>query len=642
MRRVIAALAIAASLGVCSPAHAAFTFTDLTCETTSTTGTGTLDLAGAATGYLSFIDAGITSGATVPYQIRNGSQFETGIGTFTDDTPDTLARDPQFSTDGLATALDLSGSSTVCIGPISSAWLGGVADLNLNTLEVGGHVFADDTDKFTLTLAAATDMLEVNGSIGAIGGNVATSYSTPGIYFGKEDANDNRAIQMVTGFQHAYIDMGGSGEDFSCRIITTIASDDLGFQCDTGSFTFSGGDVTVTSASLIAGNDLTATDDVFVGDDLSVGGAVVIADASGTATLQNIDALDATTESTIEAAMDTLANVTSIGGDVTAGGDFISTDDVIVGDDLLIASAGVINFASGDCTATHSSNAITWAGGCAITHDAAFTIGNNAMTVGSLELGNATDTTIAKGSAGQATVEGKPILTVIGVQSLTSGSGATYTPTSGTKFVKVTCTGAGGGGGGGDTSASPNMGAGAGGEAGGTAIIWYDATELGTDAVYTIGTGGTAGSGTNGTAGGDGNDTTFNPQGSGATITGAGGDGGDGSGANASTASNTVGGVGEGTATSGDVNILGGEGQNGFGAGNTTTGFAKGGDGGISFWGGGGKGGSNASTSTGSQAGRDGTAYGSGGGGGVAVATATGVAGGVGKDGICVVEEYGS
>jgi len=46
---------------------------------------------------------------------------------------------------------------------------------------------------------------------------------------------------------------------------------------------------------------------------LSIGGVDILADSSGTTTLSNIDALDATTESTIEAAIDTLSNLTTVG-----------------------------------------------------------------------------------------------------------------------------------------------------------------------------------------------------------------------------------------------------------------------------------------------------------------------------------------
>lgn len=50
------------------------------------------------------------------------------------------------------------------------------------------------------------------------------------------------------------------------------------------------------------------------GKNFQIAGSTVLADAAGTTTLSNIDALDGTTESTIEAAIDTLANLTSVQG----------------------------------------------------------------------------------------------------------------------------------------------------------------------------------------------------------------------------------------------------------------------------------------------------------------------------------------
>ena len=46
---------------------------------------------------------------------------------------------------------------------------------------------------------------------------------------------------------------------------------------------------------------------------LTVGDSTPFSDSSGTLTLQNVDALDATTEATIEAAIDTLSNLTTVG-----------------------------------------------------------------------------------------------------------------------------------------------------------------------------------------------------------------------------------------------------------------------------------------------------------------------------------------
>lgn len=63
-----------------------------------------------------------------------------------------------------------------------------------------------------------------------------------------------------------------------------------------------------TSGLLTVGR-LTVTSNNF-----TIGSSLPFSDSAGTLTLQNIDALDATTEATIEAAIDTLANLTSIQG----------------------------------------------------------------------------------------------------------------------------------------------------------------------------------------------------------------------------------------------------------------------------------------------------------------------------------------
>ena len=62
-------------------------------ETSTTAGTGTLNLAGAAIGFQTFV-AGVGNGNTCFYAIshQTASEWEVGIGTVADASPDTLAR----------------------------------------------------------------------------------------------------------------------------------------------------------------------------------------------------------------------------------------------------------------------------------------------------------------------------------------------------------------------------------------------------------------------------------------------------------------------------------------------------------------------------------------------------------------------
>ena len=67
-------------------------------ETSTTTGTGTLDLGGAVQDFETFV-AGVGTTNTTYYCIINSGtgEFEVGIGTVTDATPDTLSRDTVIS-----------------------------------------------------------------------------------------------------------------------------------------------------------------------------------------------------------------------------------------------------------------------------------------------------------------------------------------------------------------------------------------------------------------------------------------------------------------------------------------------------------------------------------------------------------------
>ncbi|HAI9352860.1 MULTISPECIES: phage tail protein [Enterobacteriaceae] len=191
-------------------------------------------------------------------------------------------------------------------------------------------------------------------------------------------------------------------------------------------------------------------------------------------------------------------------------------------------------------------------------------------------------------------------------------SSGTYTPTPGTKRIRVTITGGGGGGGGCKATSNNETFFGAGGGAGGTIISIITPTQ--NSYPVTIGAGGAGGvSATNGTSGGN---SVF------ASLIAPGGAGGGKVGV-----TNTNGGNG-GVPSTGDIRITGGNGGDGQ-SGN----ISVSGEGGTSYWGGGGR--------AGAGGGVSGKAYGSGGGGAYdAGYSGTSMTGGKGAAGICIIEEF--
>ena len=81
-------------------------------ETTTTTGTGTINLGGAQTNFETFV-AGIGNSNTTYYAIvhRSNAEFEIGLGTITDASPDTLARTAIISSSNSDSAVDFSAGT---------------------------------------------------------------------------------------------------------------------------------------------------------------------------------------------------------------------------------------------------------------------------------------------------------------------------------------------------------------------------------------------------------------------------------------------------------------------------------------------------------------------------------------------------
>ena len=81
-------------------------------ETSTTTGTGTLNLSGAVSGFQTFV-AGVGDGNTTYYAIvnRDEDEWETGLGTVADASTDTLARTTVIASSNSDSAVDFSAGT---------------------------------------------------------------------------------------------------------------------------------------------------------------------------------------------------------------------------------------------------------------------------------------------------------------------------------------------------------------------------------------------------------------------------------------------------------------------------------------------------------------------------------------------------
>ena len=170
-------------------------------ETTSTTGTGTLTLAGAVAKFQSFSVVG--DGNTTYYAIEsgNGSDWEVGVGTYTA-SGTTLSRDTILESSNGGTAISLSGTSTVfCTYP---------AERSVNT--ASPHTFtANQTINADLTVD--TDTLYVDSTNNRVGigtSSPATKLHVAGDAIIKQGAG-NTAIFSIAGNNNS---AGSSAFDF--------------------------------------------------------------------------------------------------------------------------------------------------------------------------------------------------------------------------------------------------------------------------------------------------------------------------------------------------------------------------------------------------------------------------------------------
>ena len=215
-------------------------------ETTTTTGTGTINLAGAVAAFQTFV-AGIGNGNTCYYAITSGNNWEVGLGTVTDASPDTLSR---------TTILASSKSSAQATATLT------FGDTEFNDVN-NGTIALIDTAGLSKTYTikndyGATGATEFNagGSRGVAAANLAQIVEHSNGHNGTIYAMDSSNVRFSSG-----------GYDFSDGVVNFKQATD-------GSV----GNTTITTAA-----SFDSTTDVNIGSAFTGGGSAIT--LSGTSTV---------------------------------------------------------------------------------------------------------------------------------------------------------------------------------------------------------------------------------------------------------------------------------------------------------------------------------------------------------------------
>jgi hypothetical protein len=243
-------------------------------ETTTTTGTGTVSLAGAVTGFETFA-AGIGNSNTVYYCIAHQDQaeFEVGLGTLDGDSSD-LARTTIISSSNSDSAVDFSSGTkdVFCTIPASKMLFkdasGTIGNFNAATITANTAFVPDASDGAALGTSSLefSDLFLADGAVINFGDDQdITLTHTADTGLATNGTFQATTITATTAFVPDASDGASLGT-------TSLEFSDL-YLAD-GAIIYFGDDQDI-NITHVADTGLTTNADFTVGDDLTVSGGVV-------------------------------------------------------------------------------------------------------------------------------------------------------------------------------------------------------------------------------------------------------------------------------------------------------------------------------------------------------------------------------
>ena len=206
-------------------------------ETSTTTGTGTLTLAGAVTGFQTFSSA-IGNTNTTYYTIVNGSEWEVGIGTV---GAGTLARTTVVASSNAGSAVNFSAGTkdVFCSYPADKAIYTGGSYSNPSWItSISGSIVSGNISgnaaNITGTYAGTITSSQVTTGLGYTPASNATTITINGTTY---DLSANRTWSVGTVTSVAALTLGTTGTDLSSTVATGTSTPVITLNVPTASAT---------------------------------------------------------------------------------------------------------------------------------------------------------------------------------------------------------------------------------------------------------------------------------------------------------------------------------------------------------------------------------------------------------------------